>query len=142
MRRSVGSGSAGFSLLEALVAIVLLSTLGMAIYGLINTNVKALTNLRQAQESREAAQLAVEWMRELNPMQYPDGTVTIGDLTIRWQSRLLATPRRNMGYPRGQGFFTVAPYQVEIAMQRGDQQLGDLQLIVIGYLQSYLPEPA
>lgn len=80
----------GFGLLEAIVAIALLGSAGLALFSWVQNSVQTATRLQHA-EQRLALQLEGQaWLRHLNPAARASGDEEIGDgLRIRWQSELV-----------------------------------------------------
>jgi len=83
-----GPRQTGFGLLEALVALVLFSTLGLALFSWINTNLDATARLRQRDQVRHLEQLATAWVQTLNPLQRPEGEFEPEPgVRLRWAAR-------------------------------------------------------
>ena len=77
----------GFSLLEAVVAMVLISGTGYALFGWINTNIMTLNSVREANARAEATQNILEYMYNVNPMLKPEGNASLGQYKFRWESK-------------------------------------------------------
>ena len=77
----------GFSLLEAIVAMVIISGAGYALFGWINSNIMALSSIRDANARAEATQNILEYMSSVNPMLKSAGNATLGRYKIRWISQ-------------------------------------------------------
>ena len=77
----------GFSLLEAVVAMVLISGAGYALFGWINSNIMTLNSIREANARAEATQNTLEYMNGVNPMLKPKGNASLGLYKIRWESK-------------------------------------------------------
>ena len=77
----------GFSLLEAIVAMVIISGAGYALFGWINSNIMTLSSIRDANARAEATQNILEYMSSVNPMLKPAGSATLGPYKIRWISK-------------------------------------------------------
>ena len=63
--------SAGFTILETMVAMVVFAGAAMALYGLFNTNLIALGRAHDVSRQMSAAHHAVEYLAGINPQ---DGT--------------------------------------------------------------------
>ena len=77
----------GFSLLEAIVAMVIISGAGYALFGWINSNIMTLSSIRDANARAEATQNILEYMSSVNPMLKPTGSASLGPYKIRWTSK-------------------------------------------------------
>ena len=76
----------GFTLLEAIVAMVLLAGVGMAVFGWINGNLFSLERVRDANARSAATLNALEYMTGVNPMLTPSGEASLGAYRIRWSA--------------------------------------------------------
>lgn len=74
----------GFSLLEAIVALVLIAGVGMALFGWINANLLGLARVADVSARAEATQNALEYMHSVNPMATPTGEARLGSYALRW----------------------------------------------------------
>ena len=80
----------GFSLLEMLVALVLLTAVGGAVYSLLNNQFTQLRHFQSIEQEQERQQRLLAWVKDLNPLQQPQGEVVLGSqYQIRWQSHLI-----------------------------------------------------
>ncbi len=106
----------GFSLLEAIVALVLLTTAGLALFSWINASFTALNRIEE-NNRRAAAELnAIEYLKTINPMARPGGEVMLGQVAMRWRARALAEPKPNKTDGDTNGPFLVALYEVEVTL--------------------------
>ena len=90
MRRPVRQR--GFSLLEAIVAMVLISAMGGALFAWINTELQALERTQDANTRAEAMVNAVEFMEAVNPMLTPQGKAAFAGLELAWDAFAKAQP--------------------------------------------------
>src|SRR3974377_946954 len=63
----------GFTLLEAVVALVLIGTTGMALMAWINTGLETVARVQDASARGEALRNALEQMQTVNPLLEPNG---------------------------------------------------------------------
>ncbi|QNN71390.1 PulJ/GspJ family protein [Thermomonas carbonis] len=85
---------AGFTLLEAIVALVILSIGALALYGWLSTNMIALERVRARQEQEIVARSSLDLVRRLNPMETPTGERRVDDLIVKWSGRCWKDPSR------------------------------------------------
>ncbi len=108
----------GFSLIEAVVAMTLIATLGATLFSWVASSVAALGRVEQA-AAQDAARLNVlAFMQTVNPMQRPQGSADFGDLRIEWRARAVQPPQDQRGYPRGLGLYQVGLYETRIVATR------------------------
>ena len=66
-------GMRGFSLLEAIVALAILATAGLALFASMSQSVQMVSRAERAREADSAVRNAVAWIETVNPMQTPQG---------------------------------------------------------------------
>lgn len=85
--------TAGFGLLEAIVALTILAGTGAALFAWISQNLQAAARIEAAQ-SRIALQMSARALvAAINPFVEPEGTRSFGGIKISWRSKL-ASPMR------------------------------------------------
>lgn len=109
-------------MLEALVALVLLSSVGFTLLAWIHQNLDAIQRLRGVYEEIDARRTVLAWSRALNPMEQPEGEISFGTLRLAWKSTLSSGPVAQSGYPIGTGLHDLALYDVSINAFRSNQQ--------------------
>lgn len=107
---------AGFGLLEAIVALAVFASAGMALFAWINTNLANAARLQEFEISSRLSAIATEWVQTLNPVERGRGEVMLEEgLRLRWDSRQI-TPRTDTApFPGGQSTpFDLALFQVQV----------------------------
>ncbi len=124
----------GFTLIEAIVALVLIATTGMALFTWINSNITALSRVREMNARNEATLNAVEYMNNVNPMVAPEGRADLGIFSLSWKAEAMTDPRDGANYPYGIGIYQLALYQTRVTLTRPDRQPWfDFGLQQVGY---------
>lgn len=132
--------NAGFSLMEAIVAMVLIAGAGMALFAWINGSIASLASLQEANQRSDATVNILEYMDGVNPMMAPEGTATLGSYSIRWRSEPVAPPVDGVNYPRGKSLYQLALYRVDVSVLAEDgQRWFGLQLRQVGYRRTREP---
>lgn len=111
---------AGFTLLEAIVAMVLISGAGMALFSWINTELSSVSRLQQSNARAEATVNAVEYMQAVNPMLKPEGSADFSVFHLQWKSKEATEVLDGVSYPRGISLYQVALYDTEIKVSHVD----------------------
>lgn len=135
MNRLSRSRSRGFSLLEALVALVILASAGWALFDWINASVVALGRVEEANARSAASTNAVEFMQSVNPMLRPEGEMDLGDYRVQWRASAITTPIDGSDYPRGRSAFQLALYDTVVRAYRrtDDKPWFEVRLKQVGY---------
>jgi general secretion pathway protein I len=124
----------GFTLIEAIVALVLIATTGMALFSWINTNIITLNRVQLANAQSSATANVLDYMAGINPMATPQGSATLGDYRITWDATVEEAPRDGAGYPYGVSLYQIALYQTKVTvLQAGDKPWFDFTLTQTGY---------
>ena len=129
----------GVSLLEVIVSPVLVSTVGMALLGWVNTNLIGLSRVKAAEQRLQLTRTALKYMGLVNPMQQPQGQQRIGPVLIEWQATLLGEVSPGAGYPAGLGVYQVGLYDTRVQASSGDGVEAQLKLRLAGYQQVRQP---
>lgn len=115
-------------MLEAVVAMVLISGAGYALFGWINSNIMTLNSIREANARAEATQNILEYMDSVNPMLKPEGTASLGQYRIRWESK----PETLI--QDGTGLYQLALYDALVKVENGQTRPWfDFRVRKVGY---------
>ncbi len=76
----------GFSMLEAIVTMVILSTTLLPLYEFFSSNITILLRVADSNRKNAATQQAFHVLDNINPMQQASGEIEFGDFTLRWES--------------------------------------------------------
>jgi len=124
----------GFTLLEAIVALVLIGGVGMALFTWINSSIVALRRVEDANNRNEAITNAVEYMQAVNPMQRPEGKANFGNYRIVWKSSPLSDTVDGSAYPQGVSLYQLALYETVIdATKADDPHWFEIKINLAGY---------
>jgi general secretion pathway protein I len=113
--------STGFTLLEAIVALAILASLGATLFAWVNSNIMALSRVKDVNARSDAQVNIVEFMGGVNPMERPQGVADFGPYRINWAAARQTDPQDNAGYPAGAGLYQVALYATRIRVLRADE---------------------
>lgn len=133
--RSPARQQHGFTLLEAIVALVLISSAGMALFSWINNNISTLSRIHDANTQSEATLNILEYMRLINPMLTPQGKAALGNYRIDWESQ-----PATLIVDKPSSLYQFALYQTRIGVEDSDGRAWfELSLQQVGYKQVRLP---
>lgn len=134
-QRASPRNAAGFTLLEAIVAMVVFSLGAFALYGWLSTNIITLNRIGSLQEQEVAFASALDLVRRSNPMKAPAGQRTIGDMTVTWTSKPVEDPRPGVGQSGTPGLYQVGLYTVYVRVTRNGHPIGNFYVRQTGWAQ-------
>jgi hypothetical protein len=133
-RRGFAGEEAGFTLLEAIVAIVVLVAALVPLYTLISGVSQSAFRLDEANRRAEFETDALNIMSTVNPMDKPAGAIDLGPYAVRWAAQPLLAPVDGSGYPSGISAFRIGLYNAKIDVVKPDGRvLVSFPLRMIGY---------
>ncbi|MGV8942524.1 type IV pilus modification PilV family protein [Thermomonas sp.] len=128
--------SAGFTLLEAIVALVIFSMGVLALYSWLGVNIKTLSRVQERREVAALTSSAIDALRLVNPMENPRGRREIGQLVMQWDSTLVE-PARNAVYQTGiPTIFQVGLYSLDVRLSVKGVELQRFKVRQLGYKQT------
>lgn len=126
---------AGFTLIEALVAIAIIGMALMPLLDLFGGTANALLAAKNSSLRSQVQLNAVEFLDAVNPMTRPRGETRLGRNTIRWTAEPIAPPVDGMDYGQARpSLYSLGLYDVRVAVndENGDPWF-DFTLRLIGY---------
>jgi general secretion pathway protein I len=128
------SKQAGFTLIEVIVAMVLISGAGMALFSWVNQSLDTIQRVDEVGLRAGAKLAAVSYMQSVNPMDRPEGSVNLGSYGVSWTTEPLTDARDGVGYPRGISLFQVRLYKVKVEVSRsGSEHWQTFDMQLVGY---------
>ena len=124
---------AGFSLLEATVALAIFAAGGMALYGLFNSNLVGLGEAADMSRREPAVLAAVEHLSSINIREQPAGQLEVGGFDISWSSALVEPVRQGQSVAGFLGDFEIGLYDVDIEVSRDGLPDSAYRVRVVGY---------
>lgn len=79
----------GFTLLEAMVALVIFSLAAMGIYGWVNANLISLNRLADLAANEQVLNSAVERLKLVDMVKETEGAFNVGDYNVQWHADLV-----------------------------------------------------
>ena len=128
------TGQRGFSLLEAVVAMVLISGAGAALFSWINTELGSVSRLQQSNATAEALVNVLELMHTVNPMLTPEGALSFAAYRLTWKAQEVTPVQDGLSYPRGISLYQLALYDTLVRVINPDgTPWFDFTLRQVGY---------
>lgn len=125
----------GFTLLEAIVALVVFTMGALALYGWLSTNVITLNRIRDRQQVEAAVHSALDMVRRTNPMEVPGGKRQLNGLEVSWVSTLVEPAKPNVDQSGSPGIFSVGLYDTHVRLSRDGRELRDFRVRQVGWKQ-------
>ena len=115
---------AGFSLLEALVALAIAALCLIPLMSLQRTYVDGQRRHEAALQRAEIQKNALVILRQINPTDEPEGqTVMAPDLTLSWTATEISDLKTSTGFPSGDGQYQVQLFRLDASVSRGDRKV-------------------
>ena len=125
----------GFSLLEAIVALVIIASTGIALLDWINTNLMSLQHVQAAEQRNNATRNALAFMETINPMEHAQGEEIVGVYKISWNAEAIALPKDGIGPMGEMSLFQVGLYETTVKVQAEDGLLTRFTIRQVGFKQ-------
>ena len=110
----------GFSLLEAIVAIVLISSSGIALYGWINSSLMSVNRVRDVMVEQRVVRETLPFVQTINPMLLSNGYKRLGKYEISWSSTLMEPPQDGVDFPAGLSIYQLGLYNLQVTVKIED----------------------
>lgn len=125
--------SAGFSLLEAMVALLVVGLVGASGFALLHQSVRMAARLADDAERSRAILNTLEIVGRSNPMAQSSGEARLGNCEISWRATQLTPATRNVAGADAGGVFDVALFEVHVRGNRLGQEWFSFNLKQVGF---------
>ena len=126
----------GFTLLEAIVAMAIMATSLIALYGWLATSIQSIRHVQEQRASLADARTALAFMRGINPMETPSGERTVPPLIVRWTSTPATPVTQGMNGIGSTSLFDLALYDVDVTVLREDTPVRSFKIRLAGWVAS------
>ena len=126
----------GFSLLEAVVALTIMATCLLALYGWLSTSTFSLNRARASALALQQARAARAVVDTINPMAEPNGKRDLPSLEIRWKARPLTDLRIGMSQAGLPTPFDFRLYELDVEVLRDGEVVDDFSMRKTGWVVS------
>jgi len=113
----------GFSLLEAIVALTIMSTCLLALYAWLSTSTLSLNHASAHALALQDARAAKALVDTINPLLTPEGTRELPPLLIRWTSTPVSERRFGMTISGAANQFDFMLYEINVEVLRDAQRV-------------------
>ena len=109
---------AGFSLLEAIVAMVVMATALLALYAWLSSSTLGLTRAQAQTRALADSRSALALVETINPMLEPSGQRRLGDIEVSWTTTPVVPRRTGLTRAGQPSLYEVALYDMEVSVRR------------------------
>jgi general secretion pathway protein I len=123
----------GFTLLEAIVALVLLTAALAGAWTWIASDVRSLTRVRDLALEEAAVQQAVATLEQVDLAREPEGNLRWREFRIDWHAVPVEDPQQGRTVSGGKGAFTLTLYSVTLDVRHRERLIATPALRILGY---------
>jgi general secretion pathway protein I len=134
--------AAGFTLLEAVVALTILGFVLLGAFTWVGNDLSALGKVRDLALEESAVQQAVAELEQVDLSAQPTGMLDWRGFRIGWRAELLAPVRQGRTATGAPGLYDITLYAVELDVASGARVLGRQQLRMVQHVLAHRPEDA
>ncbi len=124
---------AGFSLLEALVAVALIAAAFLPLLALQGQLTRTVLAVERAETNIKDMSSALSFLRTMNPMRTPEGVENIGDATLSWTARPISNERPALNQGGAPGRFVMQLYDVDAELSYEDGRRSAFTVRALGW---------
>lgn len=128
--------SRGFTLLEAIVALVIFAAGALSLYAWLGSNLRSIERVQASRERIAGQRAALALLAGINPSAEPTGERSLGDLTVYWRARLLEPVKPGSTQVGAASIFELGLYEVEVEAQVAGRALPTFSLRRVGWRQT------
>lgn len=132
-RKSAAGTTAGFSLLETMVALAIFAAGAMSLFGLFNTNLIALGRVQATTEHLPVARNAIEILSTVNPWHQNEGQFEVDGYQVLWTASLIEPVRHGQTNAGMMSGFDFGLYEIEFFIADDERRLGSWRMRSVGY---------
>ncbi len=127
------AGSPGFSVLEAIIAIAILAVAFLPLLALQDQMTRTTISLERNEQLMGAKRSALAYVRNLNPMRDPRGSISLGQAQMHWDSVPIAPERSVKTLGGSDGRFIAMLYDVQVTLEFADQHTQVFSVHAMGW---------
>lgn len=118
------------------MALVVFSIGALALSGWLSSNMIALQRVQAQQEREVAIGSALDLIRRTNPMQTPQGSRALGDLTVSWEATPVEQPKQAVSQGGQPGLYLVGLYALKVQVVRDGVVIARFGVRQLGWHQN------
>jgi general secretion pathway protein I len=127
------SSRSGFSLLEAIVALTLISTIGLAIFSWVSGMLISVEKIENNGSRLTVMRNAAEYLSNTNIMEQPSGNAILGPYQLSWNSELVEPIKTGLNSNSTANEFKVGLYDVNVSVVNANHKEVQFTLRLTGF---------
>lgn len=131
----------GFTLLEAIVAMVIMATSLLTLYAWLGSTTIAVGRAQATVEGLRDGEAALAHIEGINPMQTPNGEHKIDSLSIRWASTPMTEIRTGVTGAGSPAPYQFVLYQVSVRTLRNGKITQSFEVRRLGWVSTHTFDP-
>lgn len=131
--------SRGFSLLEAIVALAILSSSGVALYAWLSTSLSGLIRVDEVMEMNQVTDDLDAFFSTLNLTDESEQRLKLNGYDVDWRATLVEPKQQGRSLSGQLSHFDLGLYEVDVEVYKGNKLLGDYTTRIVGYQRTRGP---
>ncbi|RZA07812.1 MAG: prepilin-type N-terminal cleavage/methylation domain-containing protein [Moraxellaceae bacterium] len=129
------SNSRGFTLLEAMVALVIFSMVAIGIYSWINTNLITLNRLAEVAATEQVLNSSVERLKLVDMTKETSGRFNVNGYWVEWNADLLEPWKNGVTAAGAIGLYDLGLFNIKLTFTKDDRVVGGSEYRYTAYKQ-------
>ncbi len=117
----------GFTLLEAIVALVIFSMAAIGIYGWINTNLITLNRLAEVAATEQVLNSSIERLKLVDMSKETNGRFNVNGYWVDWTADLVEPWKNGVTAVGAVGLYDFALLNISLVFTKDNRTVGDYQ---------------
>jgi general secretion pathway protein I len=130
----------GFTLIEAIVALVIMTAALTGLFSWVNTDLITLRRVEAVIVTQELLQEALRQIDLLPVEEKQEGGTTLGEYQLQWEARLVEPVMPSRGRGGKLGLYDISLYDVSFSLHTSDTELGQWSVRRLSYQQVRQPD--
>ncbi|MFC3093083.1 hypothetical protein DRW07_02540 [Alteromonas sediminis] len=123
----------GFSLLEAIVALLLVTMLSMTTFSWISNLLLSVSKIEENALRNVTQRNVTEFIEDINVMARPSGIQELGGVTLQWDAALIEPIKRGKSMTGGNTAFELGLYRVSVTLTDVTGKAAQFEVVQVGY---------
>jgi general secretion pathway protein I len=120
-------------LLEAIVAMTILATSGVALFSWFSASYEGLIRLEEIHEKQQLMDDLDAYFSTLNVRGEQRQEIKVNGFDVIWESTLADSMQQGRNGSGGLSNFDLGLYDVNVSIVKNDREIGDYEMRLVGY---------